>query len=251
MTYNTDGIILKYRDIGEYERIYTILTRDHGKIEAWGQGVRKPQSKLSPHLQSLYLCDFMLARGRRFDRVAQVKVKNYFSELWADLQKLSRAVYAAALVDLVLRPGTKEKTIFELFHGTLNLLEQNTGAIEVVFSLKLLKDTGFTPQLHNCVMCKKTVEGISRPFEAVKGGVLCEDCFRQFGAESFPVSSITVDVLEALFGAPLSAPEMPSPVQKELSDIAATMIQAHFGEMPKAQYFMVSLTQELHTPVGV
>ena len=70
MTYNTEGIILKYRDIGEYDRIYTILTAEHGKIETWAQGVRKPKSKLVAHLQPLYLGDFMFARGRRFDRVA-------------------------------------------------------------------------------------------------------------------------------------------------------------------------------------
>src|SRR3990167_5341648 len=99
MTYNTDGIILKYRDIGEHERIYTVLTSEHGKIEGWAQGVRKPQSKLVAHLQPLYLCDIMFARGRRFDRIAQLQIVNRFPKLWEDLEMLSKAVYTASLVD--------------------------------------------------------------------------------------------------------------------------------------------------------
>src|SRR3990167_702958 len=97
MTYNTEGIILRYRDVGEFDRIYTVLSAEHGKIDAWAQGVRKPKSKLVAHLQPLYFCDFMFARGRRFDRIAQVRIINRFPELWADLGKLSKAVYAASL----------------------------------------------------------------------------------------------------------------------------------------------------------
>ena len=107
MTYNTEGIILKYRDIGEFDRIYSILTQDHGKVDAWAQGVRKAQSKLVAHLQPLYLCDFMFARGRRFDRIAQVRVLNRWPAIWSDLEKIGEATYAVSLVDLVLRPGTK------------------------------------------------------------------------------------------------------------------------------------------------
>lgn len=246
MTYNTEGIILKYRDIGEYDRIYSILTRDHGKVDAWAQGVRKPKSKLVAHLQPLYFCDFMFARGRRFDRVAQVRVINRFPELWADLEKMSKAVYAASLVDLVLRPGTKEHTVFDLFLSVLTLLAQGDGALELLFSIKLLKETGFSPEMHFCVLCKARVEGLSVPFDAIRGGVLCSDCFIKAGSEAFPVSSLTLETLETILASPLSRLEMPEAVRRELATMADTMMEAHFGEPPRSRMFIDYIVNPLH-----
>ncbi len=122
MTYNTEGIILRYRDIGEFDRIYTVLSAEHGKIDGWAQGIRKPKSKLVSHLQPLYFCDFMFARGRRFDRIAQVRVLNRFPAVWNDLGKMAHAMYAASLVDQVLRPGTKEKAVFALLLSVFELI---------------------------------------------------------------------------------------------------------------------------------
>ena len=305
MTYNTTGIILKYRDIGEYDRIYTVLTSEHGKIEAWAQGVRKPKSKLVAHLQPLYLCDFMFARGRRFDRVAQVQVLNRFPELWADLEKLSQAVYAGSLIDLVLRPGTKEHNVFDLMVSVLDFFNShpersepqasevegspaNAGSrtfvrdssgtsfpqndnLVTLFSLHLLKESGFSPELHHCVFCKKVVEGLSRRFDAARGGVLCGACVlspppptppnppsgrgenpRAGGEKSpllykegmgvvFPVSSLTLETLETVLVSPLSRLEMPETVRRELSTIADAMVTAHFGEEPRARRFMESI----------
>ena len=250
MTYNTEGIILKYRDIGEYDRIYTVLTVEHGKIEAWAQGVRKPKSKLVAHLQPLYFCDFMFARGRRFDRVAQVKVLNRFPDLWADLEKLSQASYAVSLVDLVLRPGTKEHAVFDILRTTMTLLEQGDGSLGMLFSLKLLRVTGFSPELHHCVLCKKIVEGLSRPFNAMRGGVMCVDCVAKEGSESFPVSSLTLDTLELILDSPLSRLEMPETVRRELATIAEAMVIAHFGEEPRSRRFIDLFAQEPLYAVG-
>lgn len=252
MTYNTEGIILKYRDIGEFDRIYSILTFDHGKVDGWAQGIRKPQSKLVSHLQPLYLCDLMIARGRRFDRIAQVSVKNRFAELWEDLEKLSKATYVAALVDLVLRPGTKEHAIYGLFLETLELFKSGDGALEVLFSLKLLKESGFLPELRHCVLCKEKVEGLSRHFDAIRGGVLCQDCFIKAGPAAFSVSSLTLDTLGDILDSELSRLEMPEQIRRELTTVSDRMVEAHFGELPRSRAFIDFLAkQPLAMGVGV
>ncbi|MDO8505470.1 MAG: DNA repair protein RecO [bacterium] len=272
MTYNTHGIILKYRDIGEFDRIYSILTYDHGKIEGWAQGVRKPKSKLVSYLQPIYLCDFMFARGRRFDRIAQVKVLNRFGEIWNNLGKIGEAAYAVSLVDLVLRPGTKEHAVFELVQQALTVISNNGNVaatfrsphgslkaastpfaqdnkaggdgILTLFSLKLLKQSGFAPELYNCVVCKRPVQGLSKPFDAVRGGVLCDDCYMTSSEYAFPVSAITLETLEMILTSPLAPIEMPEVIGKELTQIARAMITAHFGEEPKARYFIDAIERK-------
>lgn len=251
MTYNTEGIILRYRDIGEYDRIYSVLTRDYGKVDAWAQGVRKPQSKLVAHLQPLYFCDFMFARGRRFDRVAQVRVQNRFGQLWIDLEKLSKGVYIAALADIVLRPGTREHSVFDLFFSTLTLLEKGDGALELMFSIKLLRESGFSPELKNCVLCKKEAVGLGRYFDAIRGGVICNDCFVHAGAEAFQVSSLTLETMETILNSPLARLELPETVRKELQHIADAMIEMHFGQEPRARLFVDYFAKEFNMPALV
>lgn len=251
MTYNTTGIILSYRDIGEYDRIYSILTYDHGKVDAWAQGVRKPKSKLCGHLQPLYLCDFMFARGRRFDRIAQVCIQNRYAALWLDLEKLSKAVYVASLTELVLRPGTKEQMVFELLRIALSLLEKGNGALEAMFALKLLKEAGFAPELNFCVLCKTRAEGLMRQFDAIRGGVLCSNCFLKVGAEAMPISSLTLETMETILTNPLMCLEIPRTLLVEMRGIVNAMIKAHFGEEPKARIFMDGIGNELYAGVAV
>ena len=244
MTYNTTGIILRYRDVGEFDRIYTVLSAEHGKIDGWAQGIRKPKSKLVSHLQPLYFCDFMFARGRRFDRIAQVRVLNRFSELWNDLQKMSHAMYAASLVDQVLRPGTKEKAVFALLEDVLKVISDGGGnGTLTMFSFKLLRETGFSPELRNCVFCKKEVSGLSRAFDAVRGGVICGACAVQ--GQSFSVSSLTLETLETILTSPLAHLEMPDMISRELEKIARSMIEAHFGEEPRARMFLDGIARPL------
>ena len=243
MTYNTLGIVLNYRDFGEFDRIYSILTRDHGKVDAWAQGIRKSKSKLVAHLQPLYLCDFMFAKGRRLDRVAQVVVKNRYASLWSDLGKMSKAIYSTSLVELILRQGTKERMIFELLQTVMNLLEKGDGALETMFALKLLKEAGFSPELNFCVLCKKRTEGITRSFDAIRGGVLCSDCYIKSGSEALPVSSLTIETIESILTNPLTILEMPGTLIVEMKKVVNSMVSAHFGEDPKSRVFMDSLGQ--------
>ncbi len=43
--------MLRKLDYGEADRIFTLLTRTHGKVGAIAKGVRRPESKLGPSLE--------------------------------------------------------------------------------------------------------------------------------------------------------------------------------------------------------
>ena len=60
--YKTEAIILRWRKLGEADRILTLFTPAFGKMEAKAKGVRKTTSRLSGHLQPLNRCQLQLAR---------------------------------------------------------------------------------------------------------------------------------------------------------------------------------------------
>src|SRR5438552_5371684 len=73
-TYRDRAVVLRKLDYGEADRIYTLLTREHGKVGAIAKGVRKTTSKLA-HALGLYAhVDLLLAHGRTLDVVAQAQL---------------------------------------------------------------------------------------------------------------------------------------------------------------------------------
>src|SRR5438046_10251362 len=73
-TYRDRAVVLRKLDYGEADRIFTLLTRDHGKVGAIAKGVRRQESKLGPSLELYGHIYVLLAKGRgELDVVAQVQ----------------------------------------------------------------------------------------------------------------------------------------------------------------------------------
>ena len=62
-TYRDRAVVLRKLDYGEADRIFTLLTRTHGKVGAIAKGVRRPESKLGPSLELYGHVDVLLAQG--------------------------------------------------------------------------------------------------------------------------------------------------------------------------------------------
>ena len=61
----TQGIVLKYTNLGEADKILTILTRYNGKIKAIAKGCRKPRTAFFHHLRYSFQ-QFVLYKGTSF-----------------------------------------------------------------------------------------------------------------------------------------------------------------------------------------
>lgn len=67
--YTTKGIVLSERAIGEADRIYNILTRDLGKLQARAMGVRKHASKLRGNIEPFSLSLVSFVKGKEYWRL--------------------------------------------------------------------------------------------------------------------------------------------------------------------------------------
>ena len=72
--YTTDAIVLSRFDLGEADRVLTLITPTGGKLKAIAKGVRRPTSRLGGSLEPFAELTVALARGRTFDVVTQVSV---------------------------------------------------------------------------------------------------------------------------------------------------------------------------------
>lgn len=141
MTYKTQGIILKHIDLGENSRLFTIYTKDFGKISVRARAVKKPTSKLAGHLEPLTLSQLVIASGKFLDIIIDALAINNFRGLRSSLQGLAVAIYACELVDKLTGERVPDERVFDLL---VDSLEKQTPPF--YFGLRLLVLLGFAPE---------------------------------------------------------------------------------------------------------
>lgn len=181
MTYRTLGIVLRRRDVREHDRLYTIFTKSHGKIEAITRGSRKINSKLSPHLESFATVDLLIAKGRFWDHVAGVESVERFGTISDKFYATWAAFYVFELTDSLTRMGYRDYGLWNLlmeYMRTLNGLPQSATLLSLkqvvrAYSCQLLLRLGVAPELSACHACKGEIVGDS---ELSPSGLVCASC---------------------------------------------------------------------------
>ena len=79
--YTTKGIVLSERAVGEADRIYTILIRDLGKLQARAIGVRKNASKLRGNIEPFSLSSISFVKGKEYWRLTSAQFLQNISTL--------------------------------------------------------------------------------------------------------------------------------------------------------------------------
>ena len=103
--YRTEAIVLSRFDLGETERIITLLTRDRGKIRAVAKGARRPTSKLAPSLEYFTRCRLILSRGRDLDVITSVEVLERPTALGERIEAFSHACHLAEVTNKLVPDG--------------------------------------------------------------------------------------------------------------------------------------------------
>lgn len=123
--YTTDGVVLKKIDSGEADAIFTIYTKEFGKIRAFAQGVKKEGAKLKGHLEPLSLSSVSFVLGRNGERLTHATLINHWPLIRSDLGKLKLAQEIAEAVDKSCFPGQKDEAVWEEIIKGFNFLENS------------------------------------------------------------------------------------------------------------------------------
>lgn len=228
-TYRTEGIVLRGHDLGEADRILTIITPEYGKVRAVAKGVRRAMSKKSGHVEPFCRCAFLLARGRDLDIVGQVETLDAFPRLRGTLERLGPAFYLAELVDTFTEEGPESRALYDAFVAALAGLEHDADVDLVCrwFEMYLLIVSGLAPSWSTCAGCNAPVApDTPYAFSIERGGLLCPNCAPQ-GIDT--LSPQGVKVLRLLAREPLSRLlrlRVPREALHETADVLGIAIRA-------------------------
>ncbi|KKU27330.1 MAG: repair protein RecO protein [Candidatus Magasanikbacteria bacterium GW2011_GWA2_46_17] len=158
----------------------SFYTRECGKLELLARGIKKIESKNSPHVEPFSYADIEFAAGKELYHLTKVQPIQSFKNIRSDLHKSLVAEYASKLLDVIVEPRAKDERIFDLFLGWLQFLENvklpDSGILLLAgFVFKLFSYLGFQPVLDKCVVGDEEIVDAqeAQGFYFAGGGVVC------------------------------------------------------------------------------
>jgi DNA repair protein RecO (recombination protein O) len=174
--YATRGYVLRRFNLGEADRIITLITPDHGKLKVVARGVRRMKSKLAGHLELFSHVTLQVAIGKSLDVVTGAQLIEAPPEF--DYDQLGAAYLYAQMVDKLLDEDDQPQDTYVLMQMALEDLIANKASNlgELYFKLRLAAILGHQPGLTSCVRCGKSGPDYSYFFEPSLGGIVDEAC---------------------------------------------------------------------------
>jgi DNA repair protein RecO (recombination protein O) len=230
--YKTEAIVLRTMNLGEADRVLTVLTPRLGKLRVIAKGVRRQRSRIGGALQPFSDVQLVLGVGRTFDVVTSSSLEDPHLGLRNDLHSTAAAWYVVELADRFCEGAADSHEAFRLLAQTLSALDAGSEiSREVVarwFELALLDAMGFRPELVLCLECGSRIEPEGNSFSPVGGGVVCPQC-RHAAHGTKPVSADALKVMRHLQRSPLVGVlglRLAVPLQREVERLMHATVSA-------------------------
>ena len=198
----TKGIILSEHNMGDFDKMLTILTPGMGKISCAAKGARRPKSSLLAGTQLLCFGEYLLYQGTSTYHINSCEIIEVFYKIRTDLEKLKYASHITKIISDVTTENQNNYKILQLYLNTLYMISEteiNLNFILAVFKIRLVTILGYAPNINYCVGCKET-ENLSA-FSLRYSGFLCSSCAKQ-DSGSIAISEGTKTALKYIVLAP-------------------------------------------------
>ncbi|MBM3250732.1 MAG: DNA repair protein RecO [Candidatus Nealsonbacteria bacterium] len=210
--YRTQGFVLKKEDFREADQIFSIYTKDFGKLEVLGRAIRKIKSKLRPGADIFYLSEIEFIQGKNYKTLTDATVINKFPEIRKDLNKLEIAYQITENANELIRGEEKDEAVFNLLNEVFNKLnnwkienslnpvfsQKSGGKLKIIchyFIWNLLSILGYQIDLYHCVKCQKKLNPGIMNFSPRNNGIVCFRCSNGALKDKILITSETIKIL--------------------------------------------------------
>jgi len=197
--YRTEGYILKKTDLREADQLFTIYTKDYGKIDVLGRAIRKIKSKLRSGVDLFYLSEIEFIQGKVYKTLTDAILINKFKDIKNDLEKMKIAGQIVESLDSLVKAPEPDEKIWNLLNNSFNkLCHKSDLCIPYYYFLwNCLSILGYQINLYNCVACEKDLVPLKLYFTSEHSGIMCAQCFDK-SKERIDISPETVKIIRLL-----------------------------------------------------
>ncbi|MBE6766907.1 MAG: DNA repair protein RecO [Ruminococcaceae bacterium] len=178
MSIATDGLVIRVNNVGEYDRIVSVLTADYGIIRAFVHGARSLKNKNASATSLLSYSHFTFSKKRDTYTITDSAVNKIFFNLRGDIVKLSLAQYFCEIAENLAPVEDEAKEYLRIMLNSLHFLSESarpSAMLKAITELRMLAISGYTPDIVACRECA-CYEADTMFFDAINGELYCPDC---------------------------------------------------------------------------
>jgi DNA repair protein RecO (recombination protein O) len=226
----SEAIVLRTYPLREADLLVTFFTRNEGKVRGVARSAKKSRKRFGGALEPLtFVRAFYEDRERQ--ELARLDALEVLESPLASEVGYPRAValaHIAELLDELLPDREANDAIFRL---TLSVLGRLRGA-EIwmpitYYQLWLTRLVGFLPDLSECVVCGRGLNGSRAFFHALADGLMCAEDKRLASSE---ISSESRALASQMFRAPVESftgSEWPKAKASDLRKLLIQILERH------------------------
>jgi len=147
MIFTEDGIVLLRQEFREADRVLSLYTREHGRLNVRVPGVMRSGGKLKALSEPLTCADYRIyvRRGGVMGTITGGKIRAVFPHIRGDLKRTLLALHFCELLLRLTPLHQPSPAKFDLLYRALTELEVNgaNSAFQAAFTLRLMTLAGF------------------------------------------------------------------------------------------------------------
>ena len=178
MHYTVDGLVIREVNVGENDKMLTILTPDRGRIGVMAKGSRSLKSQVLSTAQLYTYGNYEIYEKNDYKWLRSGSVIEGFFGLRNDIERISLAAY---LSDIAWELSGEDVPSVEMLRMTLNAFYAISNSLKPneivkgVYELRSAGFSGFMPDLSRCRYCKG--DSSERFYlDVMNGALVCSDC---------------------------------------------------------------------------
>ncbi len=178
MRFTTEALVIRESNIGENDRLVTLLTRDMGVIRAFAAGAKSIKSKKGAATGLLSYSSFTILKKNDTYRIYEATPIRVFFAAGNDIVSLSLSQYFCELCAVIVPNNTSSEDYLRLILNSLHFLTQEKrepSLIKAITELRLAVISGYSPNLIACENCGKFEDDIMY-FDVNEGTLCCSEC---------------------------------------------------------------------------
>ena len=255
--FKTDAILLRKIEYGDHDLIISFLTESRGKISVIAKNAKKSIKRFSGafdlfsvnHIQ----CTFPKKNKNGLIILSDADLENGFVNIRYDVLKTAYGSFWVELVHSWLEEGKVQSELYDLLHFSLDALNDDSiskDVLSLLFQIRFMSISGFTPNIENCDICKTPVDQIEQNrirFDFKEGRIICQKCVKTGSKYGMTVSKGTLKQLFWINTADINRADrikFSGAAMKEGVRLLEAFIPFHMGRDFKSLQFLRRIRQE-------
>jgi DNA repair protein RecO (recombination protein O) len=245
---HTDAVVLQRNELGESDRIVTLLTCDQGILRALAPAARRSKKRFGGCLELFTRIEASITdKGAgKLARLEEAALRDSHEAIKSDLLSIAHASYLAELILVFWGERDEAAQAHELLCGALQRLDSGPLSTQELrhFELRVLSLAGFAPSLDACLDCAAR-NSSQWMFDHDRGGIICKSCAEEArGPRIEPVTPSVIKLLQALQKGGRVPFEASPQIRGAARALLGRIIQGHAGRPLRAREFLRQLAVE-------